>query len=300
MSTTELRLAEATELLTAWVSARAEQHGIRALVIKGRTLADDGLRPARVSSDVDLLVEPDRFDELCARITESGWTDLPGTFAGRHFSVHSRTLRREGWPAALDIHREYPGLLRDPAEAFEALWRSRRVAVFGHRGCPVPSRPAGAVILALHGLRGTRRQARHANDVARLPHVRFRASEHAELSRLVVETGAAPALGPLLAAWDLTVDVDDGLRATARGRAWRRKVAESEGSALSWVFLLRRVPWREKPGIIGRALWPHRDDLARSSAETPGGAWSRLRTRLARLRRGIAGIVPALRALRRS
>lgn len=136
----DLRLDEADELLAAWVSARAENHGIRVLVIKGRPLADDGLRTARVSSDVDVLVEPARFEEYCALVLAAGWQEFPSTYAAAHFTVHSRTFRKPGCPNSLDVHSDFPGFLREPDVKFEALWATQRDTVFAHRACPVPSR----------------------------------------------------------------------------------------------------------------------------------------------------------------
>lgn len=52
-------------------------HGIRLLVVKGDALARMGLREPRVSADVDVLVEPDRFDELCAALEGAGWSERP-------------------------------------------------------------------------------------------------------------------------------------------------------------------------------------------------------------------------------
>ena len=64
----DLRLDEAVELATAWVAvSRPDARHPHARAIKGDALARMGLREPRVSADVDVLVEPARFDETCAR-----------------------------------------------------------------------------------------------------------------------------------------------------------------------------------------------------------------------------------------
>ena len=100
MEEARLSLDEANDLLSAWAWTRGRERGIRLLLIKGRTLSNDGLRAARTSADVDALVEPARFEEYCQAITEAGWQEIPQTFASRAFTLHSRSFHREGWPGA--------------------------------------------------------------------------------------------------------------------------------------------------------------------------------------------------------
>lgn len=295
----DLRLDEADELLAAWVGARAESHGIRVLVIKGRPLADDGLRTARVSSDVDVLVDPARFEEYCAVVLAAGWQEFPSTYAAAHFTVHSRTLRKPGWPNSLDVHSDFPGFLREPDVTFEALWATRRDTAFAHRTCPVPSRAGNALILALHSLRGTHRQPRHAAEYAYLQRATFTSVERRELADLAAATGAADPLRDLLTSWGVDVDPAPLLRNTPRGREWHRKVAESHGAAASWLVLLSTAPWHEKPEVVRRAVWPSRADFRLQHPEVPDRLWPMLCARAARWGRGMARLGPAIRALGR-
>ena len=89
MIETPLHLDEANELLTAWAQRLAEARGIRLLAIKGRVLGDDGLRPPRTSADVDILLDPARFDDFCDAAVAAGWEEFPSTFASTHFTLHS-------------------------------------------------------------------------------------------------------------------------------------------------------------------------------------------------------------------
>ena len=87
-----LTLRDAGALAAAWVSYVGERRGIRLLVIKGQSLAYHGLRPARTSADVDVLVEPRRFDELCAEILDAGWRERATTEVGAVWAGHSLTF----------------------------------------------------------------------------------------------------------------------------------------------------------------------------------------------------------------
>lgn len=297
--TTDLRLDEANELLAAWVCMRAEEKGIRALLIKGRTLGDDGLRAPRVSSDVDLIVEPSRFDEYCRAVLDAGWEEFPSTFASAHFTLHSRTFRKQGWPDSLDVHSEYPGFLRAPETVFDELWMGRRTAEFAHRACSVPSREASALILGLHSLRGTHTQERHADELDQVSAASFTAAEREELGRLASATGAAEPMQALLERWGAPVRIDPDLIGTPRHLEWRRKKAEAQGAALSWIALLRRSSWRDKPEVVWRAVWPSRSDFATNHPEIPDRFGPQLRGRVARWGRGLRRMPAAIGAMRR-
>ncbi|RLK48003.1 nucleotidyltransferase family protein [Microbacterium telephonicum] len=284
--TTTLRLDEANELLTAWAQHRARERGIRLLVLKGRPLSDDGLRAARVSADVDVLVEPARFDEYCAVVLDAGWEEFPSTFASAHFTLHSRSFRKNGWPNSFDVHSEYPGFLRDRVAVFEALWDGRREAAFAHQPCDIPSRAANVLVLALHSLRGTHTQERHRAELQHLQAASFTADERQAIGEVAERTGAATAIPAFLEGIGVAVATDPDLARGAAAREWRRKVAEADGAAASWLLLVARAPWREKPVIVARALWPSRRDFAINHPEIPDRVWPQLHGRLARLGRG--------------
>jgi len=298
-TTQQLRLDEANELLAAWAQQRAAERGIRLLLLKGRPLSDDGLRAPRTSADVDVLVEPARFDEFCAAVLADGWDEFPGTFASDHFTLHSRSFRRDGWPNSFDVHSDYPGFLREPTLVFDALWSTRRTADFAHQDCAVPSRTANLLIIALHSLRGTYRQQRHRTELEGLRDARLTDAEKREVADLAAATGAATALHDLLPELGIGAQVDTELLDSAAYREWRRKVAEAQGAAASWLGLLLRSPWREKPEIVWRAFWPSRADFAINHPEIPDRFWPQLRGRVERWGRGLGRLPAALASLRR-
>ncbi len=295
----ELGLDEANELLSAWATRRADERGIRILLVKGRSLSDYGLRPRRTSADVDVLVEPERFDEYCAAIVDAEWEEFPGTFASDAFTLHSRSFRRHGWPNSFDVHSYYPGFLAPPPTAFDALWARRRTAEFAHRTCPVPDRASSILILALHSLRGTDEQPRHRDELAAVRALTLTDVERADLAAAARETGAAAALRDVLPAMGVPVEVSDDDLRTAEYREWHRKTAEARGAAASWLWLLGRARWRDKPGVVFRAVWPSRADFAINHPEVGPGALAQSRARVARWGRGIRHAPAALSAMLR-
>jgi Uncharacterised nucleotidyltransferase len=295
----QLSLHEANELLSAWAWRRAEEHGIRLLLIKGRALSDYGLRPARVSADVDVLVEPARFDEYCTLIADAGWHEFPGSFSSEAFTLHSRSFRRDGWPNSFDVHGYYPGFLRDPADVFEALWEERGELSFAQHTCPVPSRAASLLVMALHSLRGTETDARHRDELAALRALTLPTAERDELAATALATGATAPLRDLLPELGVAVTVAAADLRTPAFLEWHRKTVDARGYAVSWFLLLRRAPWRSKPRIVRRALWPSRHDFAIDHPETPAGFWPAFRGRVRRLGRGLRRTPAAIAAMRR-
>ena len=69
---TELALDEAVPLAHALVDRVAVDHDVRVLFIKGPAAAGQGLRPARPSVDVDVLVDPSRRSLLAERADRPG------------------------------------------------------------------------------------------------------------------------------------------------------------------------------------------------------------------------------------
>ncbi|WP_454131153.1 nucleotidyltransferase family protein [Microbacterium lacticum] len=296
MEEARLSLDEANDLLSAWAWTRGRERGIRLLLIKGRTLSNDGLRAARTSADVDALVEPARFEEYCQAITEAGWQEIPQTFASRAFTLHSRSFHREGWPNSFDVHRHFPGFLAEPEAVFGELWARRRLAPFAHVPCPVPDRAANVLFLALHSLRSTDLRPRHRAELEHLLHVPLNETEKSEVAALAQATGAAAPAEEVLARMGVDLSVDPAVRESEAYRHWRLTAVRV--SATPWLSLFLRAPWREKPRIAFRALWPSTQDFSRYRPGVEPGFVPRARERLRRLGRGIRSLPRALRELR--
>src|SRR5262245_15615840 len=150
---TELALAEAVPLAHVVVDRVAREHDVRVLFIKGPTAVAQGLRPERVSLDVDALVDPARRSVLAAALTDLGWVDENPYTSPTVLPMHSLTHRHTSWPCELDLHDRFPGFFAEPQDVFEQLWvRRDSVEVAGQR-IPCTDRTAQALVLALHALR---------------------------------------------------------------------------------------------------------------------------------------------------
>ncbi|MFF2487762.1 nucleotidyltransferase family protein [Microbacterium sp. NPDC058062] len=296
-ATVLLRLDEADELAAAWVCALAERRGIRALLIKGPALHLHGLREERVSADVDLLVEPARFEELCEAIVGSGWRERPSLLISKLTTVHSKTYLRDGWPCDLDVHSFYPGFLADPADVFEALWRHRWVLSLAHRDCLALDKTAGALVLALHSLRGATIQPRHLDELEQLVRAPFTDDERAELAALARETGCVATLESVLPRLGVEVEPTAAERAAPELRYWRERVTAGSHGSYFWMLALRKSRWRDRPRLLWRAFWPTRRDLLVARPEAVDTIRGRTRARLARWGRGIRSAPAGARAV---
>ncbi len=295
--TVTLRLDEAVELGHAWVQSLAEAHGIRHLLIKGPALHRHGLRDERTSADIDVLVEPARFGELCAAILESGWTERPSILISELTTLHSKTYIHDGWPCDLDVHSFFPGFLADPAVVFDAQW-SRRVAMqFAHRECDVPDRVGSILILALHSLRGTTTQSRHADELEELVLVPLTDEERVDAAALTLATGCAATLEKVLPRLGVQVEPSAAELSSDELREWRERVASGSHGAYFWLLAWRKAAWRERPAVAWNAFWPSAAELRLAHPEIDGTPRSAMRARWRRWMHGITSAPGAVRAI---
>jgi hypothetical protein len=263
----------------------AEESGIRVLFIKGPILAMQGLRPERPSVDVDVLVDPSRFEDAQQILREHGWRiDVPST--GAHvMTFHSKTYRHDTWPCEIDVHDRFPGFFAEPQVVFEALWARRTTATIAGREVPCPDLLGNAAIAALHALRDPSYE-RSRRDLAYMTETlreRLDDSGLKDLAELAAETGAADTLRPFL----------DGLGAPAIGvgstpvedlEAWRIRTSSSGVKAVPYLYQLRRAPMREKLPLLWHALVLTEGEIRKAQPDAAPGAWGLFRARVRRLK----------------
>lgn len=151
-------------LAHATVQAVADACGAHLLHIKGPA-TDPSLRPEsggvdeagaflhppRASTDADVLVRPDEVTRFVRALTEHGWRILASFRTGSAFE-HAATLWHDEL-GFVDVHRHFPGIERDPWDAFDLMWRSRHSVQIAHRTCSVPSVEHQRLLLLLHAAR---------------------------------------------------------------------------------------------------------------------------------------------------
>jgi hypothetical protein len=296
--TTVLSHREGVELASAWAQHLARSRGIRLLLIKGDALYRYGLRAPRASADVDLLVEPARFDEFCDVVVSSGWRTRPMPFIHQHTSPHSRAFLRDGWPCDVDIHSYFPGFIRPSSEVFDTLWSRRQSLVFAQTNVDCPDRMSSILVLGLHSLRDGAVDARHRSELIALAAIDLSEDERSDLAGLAAETGSAGTLTGLLHA--LRVEVRPGVAELAADdlREWKARVTSGSAGAYAWFLMIKQTSWRRRLPLAWNAVWPTDTDMRISHPDIGSGASAMTKARFARWTRGVRGIPRSLRALR--
>lgn len=257
-------------LAHAVAQAVADEAGVDVLHIKGPAVSHQ-LRPAdHRSSDADVLVRPAHLRRLTQALAARGWVEVNRLHSGG-LVEHSANWYH-GELGQLDVHVRFPGIRLAPAEAFEALWRSRISADIAHTPCSVPDVAGQRLILLVHAARNPVVR----DDEARSIWGQASESEQEAVWALARILDAEVALAATVGGIDAYRDRPDyDFWAMASGRidappGPRRFVAKLRAGApaggLSWVgvvgyayFFLRLVA----SGPEGRALFGYPADDAK-------------------------------------
>lgn len=289
-----LDIASATQLAHALAAHVADEIGVRSLSVKGPVLAQQNLRSPRVSSDADVLVDPDRIDDFVGALRRRGWEERFVADVPRILDNHARTLFHKNWPCDIDVHHGFLGFLASEREVFEALWERRRTTLIA--GTPVicADPVANSAMLALHCLREMH-IARNQVELAEL--VTAWADSREELDReellsLATRTGSVETLRPFL--YRIGIDAPVVPFDRARLAAWMLHASSVEaGRAAAWLAAIGNASWRDRPRLFAHAILP---PAAEYRLEHPEIGPTRLDLSRAILRRGANG----LRALPRA
>lgn len=285
-----LQINEAVGLVTAWADRFAQDLGVRTLVIKGETLERQGLRDHHASVDVDLWVDPSRFDEFVGALGSMGWHAPIGQSAEPDpDSKHSATVYHEMWPITIDVHHRFPGFLADPQTVFDALWERRTSTTIAAIEVAAPDAVGHTAIAALHYLRrpdGGLAMGSLPGLEQRVPHVLGR-DGLAELSSLAGRVGAATTLADFLTSVGAP-PATDHVDAEAL-RAW--EVRTRAPLSTSWVVSIAEQPFWAWPRAVWRATMLPDADIAQHHV-LPGESIRQARWR--RIRRGLARVPGAL------
>lgn len=207
---------------------------IRALHIKGYAALDGSYVADRPSTDVDLLVHPDDASRAIRVLEAAGWP-LIADFSEGSIFMHAATLRHVQL-GYVDVHRLFPGIGIDPAEAFERLWAARVERIRAGHPLPVVDREHQRLLIILHAARDV---SRRRLDVS---HIRTTATkeEWEVLRRLAVEFRAQ-------AAWEAATDETLPGADPRQTELFRAMNSNKTGLAL---FGPR---WRATDGFLGKA-----------------------------------------------
>jgi hypothetical protein len=188
---------------------------------------------------------------LLAGLHERGWRQRVGVDDERIFYKHSVTLNHPFWPCHIDIHFRFPGIEKEPADAFDVMWaRTQEIEIAG-RLVRVHSKELGVVLLALHALRA--------------PHLQTSRQELAFLKDLAARQGLGRAIHEISAAIDalaamrpLLEEIPSGNERTEwpePSTEWRNRLFSREPGSARIIALLQ-APLRAKPQMLRAALLP--------------------------------------------
>ena len=294
-----LELGDAVPLLNALVARVAELEGIRVLFIKGPILAMQGLRPERPSVDVDVLVDPSRFDQAQELLRSYGWR-IEVLSTGPHImTFHSKAYRHDSWPCEIDLHDRFPGFFADPQDVFEALWAGRTTATVAGRDLPCPDLLGNAAIAALHALRDPSCQQSERDLAYMVDTLRERLDDarRLELAELAVATGAADTLRPFLDAVGAP-RLGEGSTPVADLQAWQIRTSSSGVKTVHWIVELTRTPIRRWLPKLWHGLVLTEAEIRQVQPEAAPGAWGLFKARARRLKWGLKDLPRAARIVR--
>lgn len=277
--------------------------GVDALVLKGPSLTSWLYAPGEriPSSDVDVLVGPSHARAATRCAQDLGYAEYYAGLAGTEVPGYACSLRlaRPGeGDTFLDLHTAYPGIGIAPESSFQRLWSTREEGAIA--GVPVwfPSKPARALIVALHVARDPGPEKSH-EDLRRAWQA-LGPTGRQQLAELAHTLDAAPALRAGLEAepsLGRSAVAELGLSHVAVPPEWALLSGAASGTTMH-LFEVSRRPWRQRPRALAQWAFPSpalmrlrdpratggRVPLARAYAEriwvgtkALPGAWRRLR-----------------------
>lgn len=286
-----LNIAEAVLLGHALVARVADSLGIRVFFIKGPASVIQGLRLPRTSVDVDAFVSPTDLEPLLAGLYERGWRERTADEDVRVFPKHSVTLNHPSWPCHIDVHFRFPGMEREPADAFNAMWACTEFLELAGQEVRVPSKALGTVILALHALRAPHLQASQ-QELSFLKELLERETLGPSVLEISVATDALAAMRPFLEQAAPGHSIDWPSASTE----WRNRLFSKEPGSARIIGILQ-APLRDKARMLRTALLPpdtvylsqdpYADLSRRGRLRAYAGRWARFLRAVPRLVRDL-------------
>jgi hypothetical protein len=247
---TLVQIAEIESLSRAFA-----QGGIRFLVLKGVALSaqlygDAALRGGR---DIDLLVEPDRFADADAVLSDALYRRAIDGLSARQSAEYRRWIKDVEYVhtvtrSRIELHVRLTDNINLLACDFEELWRQRETVRAGETAIPTLPRPPLALYLCAHGAAHAWERMRWLVDLAEL--LREPGAVDAAL-----EMADAAGLGPAMLHAVFLAHDWLGLDVAARHLARARASAEVRRLDRILAHLYAAEAWHEQPrGGSRRAL----------------------------------------------
>ena len=233
----------------------AASKAVDVFFIKGPASALQGLRPPKVSVDVDAMVPPGSMAALMDALALRGWRERPSEAESSAFPHHSVTLFHDHWPNNIDLHHRFPGMEAPVPDAFAKMWKRTQPATLAGCWLRIPEPPLAIVFLALHALRSPNKASGNVElDFLLSLELAFLKSEIIDCA---TETGSLGALRPFLT----SAFGDDCVPVwPAESTQWRNRRAVGGAGSLRAISILS-ASWKERPKLVVRALAPSRESI---------------------------------------
>lgn len=274
------------ELVYALIAKLADRAGVEMLFIKGPMLKKQGLREREHSGDVDVWVRKrDSFrlvDELC----EWSWQPPENSALNVEPFAHSWTLSPPPhWGCEIDVHYRFPGIGIGPESAFELIASRAESVRFGSTNTKVPAVAEHAVINALHLARPAPGRPGSSAPTSVVAQSLRAAGPGAVAS--AVQLGAAGSLRDAIA--EVFPVEGSSIHEQSVPDDWKWRLAPTV--ALSFAQALRLVPFRRRPAVLFRLVWPTKQYVLRAQSTAGYIHTSAFSARFARIGQGIAQAV---------
>jgi putative nucleotidyltransferase-like protein len=236
-----------------------EREGVRPLLIKGPGVArwlydESGERPYK---DVDLLVDPDRFDVANGVLERLGFRGLHAGLAVAERTEHAHAwCRARDFEQFVDLHHKIALIDAPPALAWAVLARDARPLRVADAQIDTPRPAALLLIVALHAAQHGRARARSIEDMRRAV-ARVDVSTWGEAAALAAELGAGSAMREGLQLVEGGVELANHLGlADDASRVVRLLAASAPEAALGVHRLLAARGVAARVRLVARELVP--------------------------------------------
>ncbi len=270
-------------LVSGLIQRRLAEAGVRVLFIKGPFPAQQGLRPPKISVDIDLLVPPDEVDLATEVVAGDGWYRRDAARLRVAHEKHSETLLHPFWPNMIDLHRFWTGFIGDRDQIFDLLWNEREERRHECLRASTTEPRSSALLLALHDIRshGVRDLDSRLDRLASRCRAKWGPETGALLMETAVALGAEHTAEPFLRR--LGVEVPKAA-ITAELHEWEMQLRSGGRSVEGWQLRFREAPLLTKPAVVLDALALRPGQLRALRPQTPPGVLAFWRAWFERLR----------------
>lgn len=259
------------------------------MFIKGPAAVAQGLREPRSSGDIDVIIDPARFESVVTALTARGWlARFTPADELRAMSGHSVTLVHADWPCDLDLHHFFVGTFAAPAESFEALIEGSETHVIGGRPVGTPSLIGHRLILTINTLRDLG-NARADHEAAALAgHFHANPADWNAQVELAKRTRSLSVLHEFARRHDLPDPSGDLNTAELKQLEFVMRYHSQGLGNLRYRLEASDLSLAQKLGVLRRYLYKPASVIRLENPSFEGGVLATLRANFARVGKGVA------------